>query len=37
MKEAVVRPDCFSCNICVDVCPKSCLEFGTRLVKKEKE
>ncbi|MBU4255142.1 MAG: 4Fe-4S binding protein [Acidobacteria bacterium] len=37
MKEAVVRPDCFACNICVDCCPKSSLEFGTRLVREEKE
>ena len=30
LKEAELRPDCFACTRCTDVCPKDALVYGTR-------
>jgi len=28
LKSAVLRPDCFACNVCLDVCPEDALDVG---------
>jgi len=28
LKGSAVRPDCFSCTVCVNSCPSRSLEFG---------
>lgn len=30
LKNAVLRPDCFSCDVCVSVSPHSCLTYGIK-------
>ncbi|MCK4336593.1 MAG: 4Fe-4S binding protein [Candidatus Aminicenantes bacterium] len=33
LKNASLRPDCFSCNICIESCPKGALEFGIKKIR----
>lgn len=34
MKESTLRPDCYGCDVCVDVCPENALDYGPTNSKK---
>jgi len=37
LKDSAVRPDCFSCTVCVNSCPSRALEFGVGYTRKGAE